>query len=221
MISRQRSACRPTSESHDPSGQTGAVPETTIRSPRRTALEKPMLRSNGDPDCALLRSMGSIRLGSEDGHKRGLRLVPAGPGCPGWTRRAGCASVESGACPSCNSCELITVRRSSHSNWRTAAISWSRSPTGAMSTSTSSTSGSTNCWPSRRRASAQATCLSTGTARSWAGSNLYRLGKGEAEVGYRLARRVAGRGASDRGGARALPARSGPSRPAVPEGGDQ
>jgi len=42
MISRQRLACRPGSGSHEPSGQIGAVPDTSTRSPTRTARLKPI-----------------------------------------------------------------------------------------------------------------------------------------------------------------------------------
>ena len=111
-----------------------------------------------------------------------LRRVPGG------------RSLRVRRCPTCNWYELIMALPSWPSNWRTAATSLSRSPTGATSTSASSMSGTTSYWPSRRPASAQATCSSIRTARSWAVLNLYRIGEGTAEVGYRIAQRIAGRG---------------------------
>lgn len=57
MISMQRAAWALTSGTHEPSGQIGAVPDTSTRSPTRTALEKPTLSSNGDPELVLVRSM--------------------------------------------------------------------------------------------------------------------------------------------------------------------
>lgn len=56
MISKQRRACSPGSSGHDPSGQIGPVPDTSTRSPTRTAREKPMLASNGEPDVTFLRA---------------------------------------------------------------------------------------------------------------------------------------------------------------------
>jgi hypothetical protein len=57
MISMHRVACVFTSASQEPSGQIGAVPDTITRSPTRTALEKPTMSSNGDPDLVLDRAM--------------------------------------------------------------------------------------------------------------------------------------------------------------------
>ena len=45
MISKQRRACTPASGSHEPSGQIGAVPDTSTRSPTRTARLMPILGS--------------------------------------------------------------------------------------------------------------------------------------------------------------------------------
>ena len=45
MISKQRAAWVSGSGSHEPSGQTGPVPETSTRSPLRTARLKPMTGS--------------------------------------------------------------------------------------------------------------------------------------------------------------------------------
>lgn len=56
MISRHLLAWTYGSGSTEPSGQTGAVPETITRSPTRTAREKPILLSNGDPELTRLRS---------------------------------------------------------------------------------------------------------------------------------------------------------------------
>jgi hypothetical protein len=56
MISKQRRACSPGSVGHEPSGQIGPVPDTSTRSPTRTAREKPMLGTNGEPDVTFLRA---------------------------------------------------------------------------------------------------------------------------------------------------------------------
>ena len=69
-------------------------------------------------------------------------------------------------CPSYNSCVPITARPSLPSNVRTAATSPTRSPTGAMSTTSSLVSGTASYWPSRRRAFARVMCSSTRTALS-------------------------------------------------------
>lgn len=45
MISRQRAAWASASSTHDPSGHTGAVPDTTTRLPTTTARENPMVGS--------------------------------------------------------------------------------------------------------------------------------------------------------------------------------
>ncbi len=45
----------------DPSGSTGAVPETRMRSPTRIAREKPIEASNGDEDWVEWRSDSAIR----------------------------------------------------------------------------------------------------------------------------------------------------------------
>ncbi len=50
MISKQRRAWAPASGAQEPSGHTGAVPDTSTRSPTRTARLKPMEASNGDPE---------------------------------------------------------------------------------------------------------------------------------------------------------------------------
>ncbi len=68
MISRQRRACAAGSGSTSPDGHTGAVPETSTRSPTRTARLNPMLASNGEPDDAL-----SIRPGARRGTPRPRR----------------------------------------------------------------------------------------------------------------------------------------------------
>src|SRR2546430_11984493 len=57
MISRQRRAWTPGSGSHEPSGQTGAVPDTSTRSPTRTARLNPMVGSKGDPEDTRCRSL--------------------------------------------------------------------------------------------------------------------------------------------------------------------
>jgi len=51
MIVKQRRAWTSTSSGHEPSGKTGAVPETRTRSPMRTAREKPMVVSKGEPEA--------------------------------------------------------------------------------------------------------------------------------------------------------------------------
>ena len=51
MIVKQRRAWALTSSGHEPSGNTGVVPETRTRSPTRTAREKPMVGSKGDPEA--------------------------------------------------------------------------------------------------------------------------------------------------------------------------
>ena len=87
---------------------------------------------------------------------------------------AGCVSLESTS-------GGVTARASGSrrgswpSSLRIEATSPNRSPTGAMSTSTSSSSGTTNCWPSRRRASEQVMCSSMTTVQSWAGSTFTAL----------------------------------------------
>ena len=58
MISRQRRAWARGSGFTEPSGQIGAVPDTTTRSPTRTARLKPIAASNGLPDCTFTRSIG-------------------------------------------------------------------------------------------------------------------------------------------------------------------
>src|SRR4051794_41309353 len=55
-ISKQRPACVYGWGSQEPSGHTGAVPETSTRSPPRIAREKPIGASNGEPDDARRRS---------------------------------------------------------------------------------------------------------------------------------------------------------------------
>ena len=59
MISRHRRVWAPTSSWQVSSGHTGAVPDTTTRSPTRTARENPILRSNGDPE--LIRTRSAMR----------------------------------------------------------------------------------------------------------------------------------------------------------------
>ena len=49
MISRQRRVCASTDGSTTSSGQIGAVPATTTRSPTRTARLNPAIGSNGTP----------------------------------------------------------------------------------------------------------------------------------------------------------------------------
>src|SRR3954469_2704658 len=56
MISKQRRACTAGSGSQEPSGHTGAVPDTSTRSPARIAREKPIGASKGEPDDARRRS---------------------------------------------------------------------------------------------------------------------------------------------------------------------
>ena len=60
MISRQRAACRPGSGSTSPSGQIGAVPDTTTRLPSRIALLNPMTASYGEPEDTRTRSVMSF-----------------------------------------------------------------------------------------------------------------------------------------------------------------
>ncbi len=50
MISKHRRAWTAASGSQDPSGQIGAVPDTSTRSPARTARLIPMRGSYGEPD---------------------------------------------------------------------------------------------------------------------------------------------------------------------------
>ena len=52
MISRQRLAWTAGSGSQDPSGHTGAVPDTSTRSPTRTARLNPISSSKGEPLAA-------------------------------------------------------------------------------------------------------------------------------------------------------------------------
>jgi hypothetical protein len=61
MIAKQRRAWRPASSGHEPSGNTGPVPETRTRSPTRTAREKPMVGSKGEPEEMRRRGEASIR----------------------------------------------------------------------------------------------------------------------------------------------------------------
>ena len=56
MISRHRFGLHAGSGSQEPSGHTGAVPETKIRSPTRSARENPIVSSYGDPDETRRRS---------------------------------------------------------------------------------------------------------------------------------------------------------------------
>ena len=55
MISRQRAAWASGSGSQEPSGQIGAVPETSTRSPTRTARLNPITGSYGDPEATRRR----------------------------------------------------------------------------------------------------------------------------------------------------------------------
>src|ERR1700722_14380198 len=57
MMSRQRVAWTATSSGHEPSGHTGAVPETITRALTRSARLKPIVFSNGEPDEARTRSV--------------------------------------------------------------------------------------------------------------------------------------------------------------------
>ena len=50
MISKHRRACMPASSGQRPPVTTGPVPDTTTRSPTRTARLKPMVGSNGESD---------------------------------------------------------------------------------------------------------------------------------------------------------------------------
>jgi len=77
MISMQRAACTPASGSQEPSGQIGAVPDTATRSPTRTAREKPIDASKGEPDVDLIRAMRSITLAPTGPHKRGAGGEPS------------------------------------------------------------------------------------------------------------------------------------------------
>ena len=54
-ISKQRRAWSFASSGQLPSGQIGAVPDTTMRSPTRTARLKPIVSSNGEPEDTSLR----------------------------------------------------------------------------------------------------------------------------------------------------------------------
>src|SRR6266540_4688249 len=60
MISRQRAACACGSGSQEPSGQTGAVPATSTRSPTRSARLKPITGSKGDPDETRARPSATV-----------------------------------------------------------------------------------------------------------------------------------------------------------------
>ena len=51
MISRQRRAWISGSASQEPSGQIGAVPDTSTRSPTRSARLKPISPSWGEPEA--------------------------------------------------------------------------------------------------------------------------------------------------------------------------
>jgi hypothetical protein len=64
MMAKHRRAWVAGSGSHDPSGQTGAVPLTTTRCPTRTARLNPIRDSNGDPDDTRRRSMAASLAGS-------------------------------------------------------------------------------------------------------------------------------------------------------------
>src|SRR5437763_3890984 len=55
MISKQRRACAPASAGQDPSDHTGPVPETSTRFPARSAREKPMVGSYGEPELTRCR----------------------------------------------------------------------------------------------------------------------------------------------------------------------
>jgi hypothetical protein len=65
MIARHRRAWFAGSGSHDPSGQTGAVPLTRTRCPTRTARLNPTCGSNGDPDETRRRSMTASVTGNQ------------------------------------------------------------------------------------------------------------------------------------------------------------
>src|SRR3954469_8458648 len=60
MISMHRVACAAASGSQEPSGHIGAGPDTTTRSPTRTARLNPIVASNGDPDAMFRRSLTGV-----------------------------------------------------------------------------------------------------------------------------------------------------------------
>lgn len=73
MISKQRRAWSPTSSGHDPSDQTGPVPDRRTRFPTRTARLKPIVGSYGDPEEISVRSVTPRRQ-----YSIGLSGQPAG-----------------------------------------------------------------------------------------------------------------------------------------------
>lgn len=77
MISRQRRAWTSGSGSHEPSGHTGAVPDTSTRSPTRTARLKPILGSQGEPDETRRRASLSYGAGMKLGS---LDVIPVSDG---------------------------------------------------------------------------------------------------------------------------------------------
>src|SRR3989440_10342221 len=72
MISKHRLAWMYGSGSTDPSGQTGAVPDTTTRSPMRMARQKPIVFSKGDPELTRRRS---VFRGSGSAERKQLQLL--------------------------------------------------------------------------------------------------------------------------------------------------
>jgi hypothetical protein len=60
MISKQRAAWASGSGSQDPSGQMGAVPETSTRSPTRRARLNPTTGSYGEPEATRWRDRCSM-----------------------------------------------------------------------------------------------------------------------------------------------------------------
>jgi hypothetical protein len=63
MMSKQRRAWIATSGSTVPSGHCGAVPDTTTRSPTRTARLYPTVGSKGDPEEMRRRPTIGVTLG--------------------------------------------------------------------------------------------------------------------------------------------------------------
>src|SRR4030081_3616449 len=84
MIWKQRFACTWGSGSQEPSGQTGAVPETSTRGPTRSALLNPMVDSKGEPDETRCRSSmastsSDLTLGNQRRHSISDLLVLGPP----------------------------------------------------------------------------------------------------------------------------------------------
>jgi hypothetical protein len=61
MMAQHRAACSAAPPGVvEPSGSTGPVPATMIRLPSRTAREKPMVASKGEPEVVRLRPVFAL-----------------------------------------------------------------------------------------------------------------------------------------------------------------